>query len=408
MQNLHGKVNSSTDIMDLDLFESGKIDSVFKKLRNESPIYWNSLGNEGDGFWVITKYRDICEIWKDTDNFTSEKGNMLRLHGKHDPAGGMMMVVTDPPHHRILRKNHSRALNPKMLSNYESNIKYFTKEIFDNINNTKPFDFVDEIAAKLPISVTCDMLGIPKEDWYILSNLCRASISAEDPEYWIGNSTEETLANANSELILYLLEFVENCKKDTNDNFVKILARGGDHYHLNDQEIAVNIFSLLLGGLETTKYAAVGGVLALMENPNQYQLLKQDHTLINSAIEEILRWTTPNSHVLRVAKKDIIYQDNHIKAGQSVTLWSLSANRDEEIFEDPYKFNIMRKPNRHLTFGIGDHYCIGGTLARLELKVLFSEILKRDLNFKLTQEPVRLRSNFLSGFKNMIVLIESN
>lgn len=393
----------SIDFRNLDLFSSGRTDAIFAKLRKEAPVYWNPTEN-GTGFWALSKYEDIVSTWKNTSVFSSEYGNMLRLLGGHDPSAGKMMVVTDPPRHHLLRKMHNEAVNPKKVSQMEPKVHSFVCELLDSIAEGESFDFTVDIAAKLPVSVTCDLLGVPREDWKLVADLCKASITAEDPENWHGQDAEETLAMANVEILAYLLELIHQRRRNPGHDMISMLIESRvDGSGLGDQEIALNGFSILLGGIETTKYAAAGGLLALLEHPEEAERLHKQPSLMPKAVEEILRWTTPNAHVLRVAKQDVQIRDVLIRAGQTVTLWVASANRDEDVFEDPYRFRIDRAPNPHLTFGSGGHYCLGGGLARMELNLLFSEIVARGYEIRTAGPAVRLRSNFLSGYTHVPV-----
>jgi len=389
------------DLTDLDLFEKGMAESTFAKLRQETPIYWNST-TTGEGFWVLTRYNDIAWAWKQPKMLSSEYGNMLRLRGHKDPAAGKMMVVTDPPYHTRLRMLLNHGFTPQAVVGLEPQIHTFVCELLDQLVPGGEFDFVTEVAVKLPVSVTCKLLGVPISDWKLVADLSTSSFAAEDSEFWKGSSVEQTLASSNLEILFYFLDLIakrrQQAQQDLVSSMIELRVNGSK---LTDEEIALNCFSFLLGGNETTRYAAAAGLLALIQRPEEASRLKEHPALLPFAVEEILRWATPNLHVLRVATQDMHIRDQLIREGEMVTLWSASANRDEEVFPDPYKFDVARTPNRHLTFGVGNHYCIGANIARLELQNLFLEILRRDYSFDLVSEPSRLRSNFLSGFKHL-------
>ncbi|UOB81924.1 cytochrome P450 (plasmid) [Bacillus sp. ZJS3] len=398
-----GKTAIKVDLTDLDLFENELIEDVFTNLREDAPVYWNELA-DGRGFWVLSKYKDISDAWKNTEKLTAEKGNMLRLFGVGDPAGGNMMVVTDPPKHTALRNLHNKSFNPLLSQELEEDIHAFVVKSLDRIKLNKTFDFVEEIAAILPISVTLSMLKVPRSDWMHVADLCRSSLSAEDPEYYKGRNLEETLLRVNSEIYVYLLQLVQERRNNLQNDFLSRMIKGTvNNQSLDDHALTLNLFSFIVAGLETTKYAAAGGLLAFVENPDALVELRNDYSLIDNAIEEILRWTSPNVHVMRIAKENFFIGETLIKKGDTVTLWVSSANRDMEYFDNPFEFDIKRKPNKHITFGVGNHYCLGAKLARIELKILFIEILKRGYKIKITGNKRRLRSNFLAGYKTLPV-----
>jgi cytochrome P450 len=391
------------DVTDLDLFEKEMAGSIFATLRQEAPIYWNQSAT-GEGFWVLSRYADIVLAWKQATLFSSERGNMLRLRGYKDPAAGKMMVVTDPPRHTRLRMLLNHGFTPQAVASLEPKIQTFVCELLDRLVPGKVFDFVTDVAAKIPVSVTCGLLGIPGEDWAWIANLSTSSFAAEDREFWNRSSVEETLALSNIELLSYFLDLIAVRRQQPEQDLVStMIALCIDGNKLSSEEIALNCFSFLLGGNETIRYAAASGLFALIRRPEVIVRLRENHALISSAVEEILRWATPNAHVLRVATKDVRIRDQMIRTGEMVTLWSTSANRDEAVFPNPYEFDIGREPNQHLTFGIGNHYCIGASIARLELKVLFLEIVRRGYCFEVEHEPSHLRSNFLSGFKHLFL-----
>jgi cytochrome P450 len=290
--------------------------------------------------------------------------------------------------------NH--GFTPQAVASLEPKIQTFVCELLDRLVPGKVFDFVTDVAAKIPVSVTCGLLGIPGEDWAWIANLSTSSFAAEDREFWNRSSVEETLALSNIELLSYFLDLIAVRRQQPEQDLVStMIALCIDGNKLSSEEIALNCFSFLLGGNETIRYAAASGLFALIRRPEVIVRLRENHALISSAVEEILRWATPNAHVLRVATKDVRIRDQMIRTGEMVTLWSTSANRDEAVFPNPYEFDIGREPNQHLTFGIGNHYCIGASIARLELKVLFLEIVRRGYCFEVEHEPSHLRSIFL-------------
>ncbi|HEU5227167.1 MAG TPA: cytochrome P450, partial [Ktedonobacteraceae bacterium] len=326
------------DLTDLDLFEKGMAESAFATLRQEAPVYWHP-DTTGGGFWVLTRYDDIAWAWKQPKILSSEYGNMLRLRGHKDPAAGKMMVVTDPPQHTRLRMLLNHGFTPQAVTSMEPQIRSFACELLDRLVPGQEFDFVTEVAAKLPVSVTCNLLGVPETDWKLVADLSTSSFAAEDSEFWKGSSVEQTLAVSNLEILSYFLDLITKRRRRAQQDLVSAMIEFRvNGSKLSDEEIALNCFSFLLGGNETTRYAAAVGLLALIQRPTELLRLKEQPALISSAVEEVLRWSTPNLHVLRVATQDVCIRDQLIRAGEMVTLWSISANRDGEVFPDPNEF----------------------------------------------------------------------
>ncbi|WP_339322929.1 cytochrome P450 [Paenibacillus sp. FSL W8-0194] len=392
------------DLTDLELFASGRMEPVFAALRQNTPVFWNPT-SRSSGFWVLTRYHDILHAWKDTKALSSEYGNMLRLHGKRDPAAGRMINLTDPPRHTQLYALLSSAMNRRTVAEMEPRIHAIICELLDGVVEGEVFDFVEDVAAKLPVAVTCELLGVPRADGDFIADLSRAVVTGEDPEFKREDSVMKSLSTAHTQILSYFLDIIRSRRQNpAQDVISRFIQTDRDGERLSDQEIALHCFVLLLGSIETTKYAAAGGLLAFITHPIEWERLLQNPALLSSAVEEILRWTTPNVHVMRVATKDIRIRDHTIYSGQAVTLWTASANRDEEVFPSPYTFDIGRSPNRHLTFGAGPHYCFGADLARLELKLLFGEILNRRYLAEILEVPPRVVSNFMQGYKHLSIV----
>ncbi len=390
------------DFTDINTFVDGCIEDIFLKLRKDYPVIWHPVeNNQKKGFWILSRYQDIMDIWKNTVSFSSEYGIMLRMHGNKDPAAGKMMVVTDPPRHTQLRKLHTLAINTRSIASMQSKIHAYVSNLLDKVETGTEFDFTENIAAKLPVGVTCELMGIPFCDWEFIANLSKTSAAAEDSEFSRGNSTKETLLSVNKDIFIYFLDLIHNRQKKMGNDLISHLIKTEiDGKNLSVEEIILNCFSLLIGGNETTKYASAGGLHALITHPSEWNLLKKNPSSILTAIEEILRWTTPIMHSMRVAVQDVKIQDQNILKGETVTLWNNSANRDKSVFIDPFSFKVNRVWNRHLTFGWGPHHCLGASIARLELKILFQEIIKRKYNITLISAPELVRSNVMAGYKH--------
>lgn len=396
-------MSRTADLLDFSLFATGQADEVFDRLRREAPVYWHAADN-GDGFWVISRYADTVTVLRQPGQFSSEHGNMLRLRGTRDPASGLMMVVTDPPRHTRLRKILSRVFTPRVMAANRPRIEAAVGELMTRAEPGACLDFTRAIAERIPVAVACAVMGVPRADWAMMADLTHASSGAEDPEFWKGDSAADTLMTANTELLAYFCELIPERRRAPREDLISLLVRAEvDGERLDEAEIAVNCFSLMLGGNEATRYAAAGGLMAFIQHPDQFDQLIRDPSLLSTAVEEVLRWTSPTVHIMRVATRDCTIADVPVREGDVVAVWPGSANRDEAVFDDPYRFLITRTPNRHVTFGAGCHFCIGASMARLELRALLGCLLDRGVRAEMAGRPVLLRSNFLRGYKHLPV-----
>ncbi len=397
---------SDVDLTNLDFFVRGDPHEMWSVLRREAPVYWHEKNN-GRGFWAVTKYNDAMTAYHDTRTYSSERGIALQFNdiASNDNAGfGMMMITTDPPRHQKIRKTISERFTPRAVMPYEPHVRRIASEIIDSVIDRGECDFVVDIAAKLPTAVICEMLGIPREHWDTMFMLGNMSIGTEDPEYQQSRTAMETGSYAQAQFFSYFSKLIAERRKRPGDDLISALAQGMvDGVNLNDLEILFNAFLLIIGGQETTRNATSGGMLALIQNPGEREKLKQNPALLPSTIEEFLRWTCPVTHILRTARQNAMLGGQQIKVGQKVAVWNASANRDEEIFAEPFKFDVARTPNDHLAFGHGEHFCIGAHLARLELKVMIEEVMRRMGDLELAGPVEKLRSNFVAGIKHMPV-----
>jgi len=398
------------DLTNLDFFVSGDPHAVWKELRATDPVHWTERENK-KGFWSITKYGDAQRVYRDPTTFSSQGGIALGFADAPDPnqprmqfGFGQMMITTDPPRHGRMRQMMNRRFTPRALAPHEPHVRAITREIIDAIAERGCCDLVVDVAAKLPTAVICEMLAIPRPDWDMMFALGNMAVGGEDPEYQIDASAQKTGARAQMEIFNYFMKLIGERRGNPGDDLVSALIHGdieGDR--LSDIEVLFNCFLLILGGQETTRNAISGGINALMHNPADRDRLMRDRSLMPTAIEEILRWTSPITHIMRTATRDVELRDRSIREGDRVVMWNASANRDEEVFADPYRFDIARQPNDHLAFGYGEHFCLGANLARLELRVMVDELLRRLPDMIPAGPPERLRSNLLAGIKHLPV-----
>lgn len=406
---------SDVNLADPDLFVQGPPHDIWKLLRQEAPVHWNrgweQAGITVPGFWSITKYDDIIAISRDPQTFISGQGITMGSHAfnaaRPDPSSGLgkMMIVTDPPRHVRLRRLVNRGFTPRMVAQLEPSIRQTVTYIIDDVIERGAADFVVDIAAQLPLAVICDMMGVPRADASYMFELTNRTLGAGDPEYaTAGDDVRATVQQAQREMFVYFMKLLAERRRQRRDDLVSVLIDAEiDGEKLTEEEILFFCFLLIVAGNETTRNATSGGMLALIEHPEQRARLLAKPELLPTAIEEILRWTSPVTHMARVATRDVELRGQSIRAGDQLIMWYPSANRDEEVFEQPDVFDIGRTLNDHIAFGIGEHFCLGAGLARLELRVMFEELLRRLPDLQLAGPPERLRSTFIGGIKHLPV-----
>lgn len=398
------------DLTNLDFFVSGDPHQVWKELRATDPVHWTERDNK-TGFWSITKYDDAQRVYREPLNFSSQGGIALGFADAPDPnlprmefGFGQMMITTDPPRHGRMRQMLNRRFTPRALAPLEPHVRAITTEIIDAVAKQGRCDLVVDVAARLPTAVICEMLAVPREDWDLMFKLGNMSVGNEDPEYQVGGSAQVTGAQGQMEIFNYFMNLIRERRSNPGPDLVSALVHGeieGDR--LTDIEVLFNCFLLILGGQETTRNAISGGMNALMHSPADRERLSKDPSLMPTAIEEILRWTSPITHIMRTATRDVEVRGRMIREGDRVVIWNPSGNRDEDVFPEPYRFDITRRPNDHIAFGYGEHFCIGANLARLELRVMIDELLRRMPDMAPAGPAEKLRSNLLAGIKHLPV-----
>ncbi|WCN79524.1 cytochrome P450 [Micromonospora sp. LH3U1] len=392
----------AVDVADPVLHRDGVLPPVWRWMRHHDPVRWTERSNK-DAFWSVTAHAEAVQVLRDSKRFSSERG--IRLGG--DPlaaaaASRKMLIVTDPPRHGDIRRIIGAAFTARTVQRLEQNMRETVTACLDEAFEQGAGDFVQTI-ARLPVSVICDLLGVPREDWGFMLDRTTVAFGAVDEH---GGPTADA-AEAHTDILLYYLELVKQRRRSPREDVVTALTQGEvDGRPLTDEEILLNCDGLISGGNETTRHAAVGGLLALAAHPDQWQALRDDPGLLPTAVEEILRWTTPGAHTLRTAVRDTELAGRAIGAGQFVVVWGAAVNRDESVFDEPDTFRLDRKPNRHLTFGHGAHYCLGGALATSELRVLFGEVARRVAAIGVPGPVRRVRSNHIAGFEEAVLALE--
>jgi cytochrome P450 len=389
------------DLSSASSFSRGAPYDYFKLLREQAPVYWQKEAN-GCGFWVLSKYEDVKYASREPQTFSSNYGTNIFDLPPEDLAGvRALMLNMDPPQHGKYRRLVNRGFTPRMIQAQEAHIRDLTTRIIDRVAPKGECDFVSEIAAELPLQVICEMMGVPQEDRHRLCELSNKLIGFDDPDF---QHSREDGKQASIEMFMYASKLAASAATCPRDDLASLLATADvDGEKLSDLDYNSFFLLLVIAGNETTRTVTTHGMRLLMEHPEQRARLIQNPSLIPSAVEEILRYSPAVHYFRRTVTRDTEIRGVKIREGDKVTMWYPSANRDEGFFPDPDRFDVARSPNEHLAFGIGEHYCLGANLARLELTVMFEEILRRIPDMELAGPIHRLRSNFVNGVKEMRV-----
>ena len=382
-------------------------------MRDEKPVCWTPEKDDS-GFWSITRYQDVVEANHRWDEFSSKNGIRLEEMDHDEIEARRTMMELDPPQHTRLRRLVNRGFTRQTVETFEEPIRNLAIEIIERALSKNEFDFVDDVARILPMRMLGRLLGVPDEDGELLVDLGDQLLSNSDPEYTDHvvdkvDTEEFRLIPFRSPAGLEVFKYAQNAASERRnsqhqDLITRLLEPTNDGQPLTDLEFN-NFFTLLVAaGNDTTRYSLTEGLRALVEHPDEMQKLRDDPKLIESAVEEILRWTTVTTHFRRTAASDLELSGQEIREGQKVVLWWISANYDERKFEDTYKFDICRHPNDHVTFGRnGPHLCLGAWLARMEIRVTIQELLKRTSKIEITKTSEKLRSHLISGTKHLFV-----
>src|SRR3712207_3561742 len=403
---------ADVDLADHDRFVEAVPHAMFALLRREDPVHWNAEA-DGPGFWAVTKYDDIKEVHRNWEAFSSEVGgtSLEDLAPEHVEAR-KSMIDMDPPRHNQLRAIVAKGFTPRAVQAYEQSIRILFRHLIDAALPKREFDFVHEIAAELPMRVFAEMLGAPQEDRRYLVELGDRMLGNSDPELQDPEEMERYRhlpfsSPAALEMFEYGRRLAEERRRRPQDDIVtKLVHAEIDGVPLTQRELDVYFILLATAGNETTRHTISHGMLALIEHPEQTERLRDDPNLMRTAAEEMLRWATPVHHFRRTATRDVELRGRTIRAGDKVTTWFVSGNRDEDVFEGPDRFDVGRSPNPHMTFGPGGvHFCLGSHLARLEGKIAFEELIPRLAEIEPAGNVDRLRSNFFNGIKRFPVRV---
>ena len=407
---------SDIDLLSRDIFVERVPHEWFAHLRTHAPIYHHPEPG-GPGFWVFTRHEDVSVLNRDWEHFSSDqlRGGVVGLEeptpevkarqdAMNDAGAGKMMLTIDPPEHTRYRKLVNRGFTPRVIRDLEDHLRQISAKIIDRaLDGGGRVDFVTDIAAELPLEAIAEFLGVPYEDRHKLFEWSNKMIGSEDPEYAI---TEDDAAGASFEMYLYANALGSDRRLNPRDDIVSKLIHGEvDGEKLSEMDFDLFFLLLSVAGNETTRNALAHGMNALLDNPAQYQAMVDDPSIIEAtALDEVLRWASPVMYFRRNVSQDTEYKGHQLRQGDKISIWFISANRDETVFDNPYDFDIFRNPNPHVAFGGGGpHHCLGVHLAKMEMKVLFEELVARAPRIDKLAEPARLRSNFINGLKHLPV-----
>ncbi len=391
---------ADVDLVNLDTFVAGVPHEMFDVLRADAPVYFHPEP-EGTGFWCIVRYPDLQQVSHDWGDYSSEWGiTLYDVDDEQLAQQRMMMLMMDPPKHTKLRLLVNKGFTPRTVERLHDRIRGIAADIVDQAAARGSCDFVVDVAAELPLQVIAEMMGVPREDRHKVFEWSNRMIGSEDPEYSV---TAEDAMTAGVEMFNYANDLAARKRANPTDDIVStLLTAEVEGEHLTDLEFDMFFELLAVAGNETTRNLISHGMLALLENPDQLELLRADPSLLPSAVDEMLRYASPVMYMRRTAQSDLELHGQIIKQGDKVALWYIAANHDPAVFDDPHRFDIRRSPNEYLAFGGGGpHFCLGSHLAKLEITVMFEEILKRLPSIELAGPVERLRSNFINGIKHM-------
>lgn len=397
------------DLTDLDNFADGFPHALFEVHRREAPVHWHEpTGHtpDNEGFWSVATYAEALAVLRDPVTFSSVTGGSRPYGGTllQDLAiAGQVLNMMDDPRHAQIRRLVSSGLTPRMIARVEEDLRARARRLLDAVEPGVPLDFLVDVAAELPMQMICILLGVPESERHWLFN-------AIEPQFDFGRARSAQLGQvgqltpeeAGNRMYAYGQDLIAAKRAEPTDDMLSVVANASDA-QLSGLELYLFFSLLFSAGAETTRNAVAGGLLALIEHPSQMTLLRSDLALLPTAVEEMVRWTSPSPSKRRTATRAVTLGCCEIAAGDKVQIWEGSANRDPLVFAEPDVFDITRKPNPHLGFGQGVHYCLGANLARLELRVLFEELLTRFSAARLVKPVEWARSNRHTGIRHLVV-----
>jgi cytochrome P450 len=405
MRHSHPQAPESVDIDVVDLrdpalFKHGDPHAVWQAMRARDPVHWQKPGKAGIGFWSVTKYRDVEAVLRDYRTFTSEGGTLLTLLGQRDPASRQQLSATDPPRHTQMRAPMQRFLVSRGIERHRELVRAETRRLLAPALSGETFDFARAVHT-LPVVMFGTLMDLPAADWPRLTELAEMAVAPDDPVHQLSAGPDATKQRAHRELFAYFQDAATKRRKAPGEDLLSLLltmlVEGAP---LERGAVMANCYLLLIGSTVTVPEVPKAALAELVRQ-QRYGDWAEHPELIGSGVEEALRWASPANHVLRYATKRTSLGGADIAEGDAVVVWYSSANRDEEVFPDPYRFDIRRHPNRHLTFGAGPHYCVGFLIARMTLHILFEELFTMFEDFESAGPVEHVASNFVAGITSL-------
>ncbi|HEX4865371.1 MAG TPA: cytochrome P450 [Acidimicrobiales bacterium] len=391
----------TVDIYDPDLYVDGPIHEIFAELRREDPVHWQEMPGE-PGYWAVLKHPDVAYVARNPKLFSAEEQGVIL---ENPPQAQLersrnMLLMMDPPRHTAYRKPLADSFKARVIAGLEGRVRAICKDVMRTAADLDDVEFCHDVAGLVPSQVVGELVGIPKDDWAQIRTWAEQATSSQDPELAGPDSYTEA---GMVDMAMYAISFAQRRRAEPpGDDLASLILAGnfGDG-PMGDIEFGSFFVQLVVAGNDTTKTMLSSGVLALLQHPEQLAELRAHPSLIPGAVEEILRWANPLHYFRRTATADTEVRGVRIRQGDKVAMWYTSANRDEEIFTDSQQFDIHRRPNPHLSFGIAQHFCLGVHLARLEGRVFLEELLATFPTIELSGEAQRIRSNLNNGLKRL-------
>lgn len=403
---------SDIDLTDPDSFADGPPHNAFRHLRDFAPVYWHeptATTPGGEGFWCLTRHEDVAWAAKNPDLFSSERGGDRPDGGtliEDLPAGfaaGVLFNMQDDPRHQHIRRLVTPSVSPKRLRALETALRVRCAEILDAALEGETCDFLLDVAVELPLQAVSSLLGVSQDDRHFLLDWADATLDYDDHD---PGETSARTQKAGAAMSAYSFRLLEEKRRCPVDDIMSVVANtdlpdGAEPSgRMTEQEQQMFFHLLVAAGSETTRNSITAGMLALMDRPTDWEVLRSDRTLLPSAIEEMLRWASSTIYNRRTATQEVERRGEVMRPGDKVVLWWQSANFDERVFADPLTFDIRRRPNPHLSFGMGSHFCLGANLARLEMALVFDGLLDRVVRVEQAGQPERTRSNKHAGYRH--------
>ena len=392
---------SDINLLDSTVFAERVPHEWFAFLRKNAPVWWHEEEG-GPGFWAVTTLAEATQVNRDYEHFSSaRKATYLWDLAEDDLAQQQLIMLNmDPPLHTRYRRLVNKGFTPRMVNQLHERIHAATDAIIDEVIERGSADFVTDIAAELPLVVIAELLGVPNEDRHRMFDWSNRMIGSEDPEY---QSAGEAAQMASMELYAYASELFATKRVDPHDDLMSVLTQVDiDGEQLSSFELELFFLLLTVAGNETTRNLISGAMATFFDHPDQWELLRNDRSLLPDAVEEMLRYVTPVMNFRRQTTSAFELGGQRIEADSKVVFFHISANRDERVFADPQTFDITRNPNPHMAFGAGGpHFCLGANLARMEIRVMFEHLLDRMPDLELAGPVERLQSAFISGVKHI-------